>query len=145
MATVKRDPKGKFAKKHTSKRKERRSYVITEHNYSTNDVVLPQDHLKSQLPAMVKRNGWKHGRRIVDFDVLLSGLKSCEKCNLGPVPLTYFNILGELKKGLGGYLYVQCERSDCRHINRVAYGRTYRKKKKGMPRFSVNTKLGTGL
>ena len=47
-------------------------------------------------------NGWKEGRRIVEFDVLLSNLKTCQKCRLGHVQLTYYNVIGETQKGLRG-------------------------------------------
>ena len=84
------------------------------------------------------------GRRIVDFGVLLSALSSCKFCKLGPIPLTFYSVFGELKKGLGGYLYVKCQNLDCNQVNIVPYGKTHHMKKKGTPCFSVNTKLGTG-
>ena len=46
-------------------------------------------------------NGWKEGKRIVEFDVLLCNLKTCQKCKLGPLQLTYDNVIGETHKGLG--------------------------------------------
>ena len=42
------------------------------------------------------RNGWKERKRIVEFHVLLLS---------EPVPLTFDNVIGEMQKGLGGYLY----------------------------------------
>ena len=91
---------------------------------------------------------WKIGRRLVEWDVLLSNLKFCKKCGLGPVSLTHESIQGELQKGLGGYLYVKCSYNDCGFVNRAAYGKTYHepstKGHSGMPCFAVNTKLGTG-
>lgn len=50
----------------------------------------------------VDREGWKEGRRLVEFFVLLSSLKTCTFCRLGSVPLTIYSIIGEMKKGLGG-------------------------------------------
>ncbi|XP_045176109.2 uncharacterized protein LOC123536767 isoform X2 [Mercenaria mercenaria] len=99
----------------------------------------------------IENNGsdesWKVGRRLVEWDVLLDNLKYCKKCKLGPVPLTINTIQGELQKGLGGYLYVKCENPDCEYINRAAYGKTYHQtaERRGMSRFAVNTKLGTGM
>ena len=67
------------------------------------------------------KQGWKDGRKIVEFGVL----RHCQKCKLDLVPLTYDNVVGELKKGLGGYLYVICQNYDCGHINYVPYGKTH--------------------
>ena len=63
-----------------------------------------------------------------------------------PVPLTYNNIIGEMRRGLSDYLYVKCQNPDCGEINHVPDGKThrFRKTKPGMPCFDVNTKLGTG-
>lgn len=36
-----------------------------------------------------------------DLQTLLSGLKFCQSCLLGPVPITYESVVGELKKGPG--------------------------------------------
>ncbi|XP_052695763.1 uncharacterized protein LOC128174187 [Crassostrea angulata] len=38
-----------------------------------------------------------------------------------------------------------CSNTDCRYINKVAYGKTHHIRKRGMPCFSVNTKLGTAM
>ena len=96
------------------------------------------------LPNSVSRSGWRVGRRIVELEILLSALSSCKFCRLGPIPLTLFNIIGELKKGLGGYLYVKCQNAECNGVNIVPYGKTHHMKQKGSPCFAVNTKLGTG-
>ena len=87
-------------------------------------------------------DGWREGRRIVEWLVLLENLKFCHSCKLGPVPLTLYNVVGERQRGLGGYLYVVCQNPSCMAVNRVAYGKTHHQKKKGMPCFVVNTKLG---
>jgi len=50
---------------------------------------------------------------------LLEGLRFCVQCKLGPIPLTFFNIVGELRKGLSGYFYVGCENPECHAVNRV--------------------------
>lgn len=49
-------------------------------------------------------------------------LKVCKKCRLGPIPFTFHNIIGELQKGLAGYLYVACQNPECGLINMVPYG-----------------------
>ena len=36
------------------------------------------------------------------LEVLLSALKFCKSCKRRPVPLTYYNVVGELKRELGG-------------------------------------------
>jgi len=72
-------------------------------------------------------------------------LQSCKACRLGPVPLTYDSVVGELQRGLWGYLYVKCSNIECAEINIVPYGKTHRTPgSKGIPSFAVNTKLGTG-
>ena len=43
---------------------------------------------------------------------------------LGPVPLTYYIIVGELKEGLSWCIYVRCMNSDCGAVNRAPYGNT---------------------
>ena len=60
-----------------------------------------------------------------------------------PVPLTYNNIIGEMRRGLSDYLYVKCQNPDCVEIKHVPDGKTHRlrKTKPGMPCFDVNTKL----
>ncbi|XP_053374280.1 uncharacterized protein LOC128545997 [Mercenaria mercenaria] len=50
-----------------------------------------------------------------------------------------------MKKGLSGYLYVQCQNIECGYINCVPHGKTHHMKQKGMPCFAVNTKLGTAM
>ena len=38
---------------------------------------------------------------------MLGGLNMCKLCRLGPkIPLSMENVIGELKNGFGGYLYV---------------------------------------
>lgn len=53
------------------------------------------------------------------------------------------HIKGEMKIGLGGYLFIQC--SHCGSMKRVAYGSTYidhkRRGQHGQRNFTVNTKL----
>ena len=78
------------------------------------------------------------------MDVLLSNLQSCQQCRLGPVALSHKTLVSELPKGLSGYFYVRCENPDCNYVNRLPYGSTHKIKKKGMPSFVINTKLGAG-
>ena len=53
----------------------------------------------------------------IDYPIvyMLSALKFCKSCKLRPVPLAYYNVVGELKCELGGiYLpYVKCLNTDC--------------------------------
>lgn len=139
---MKRDKKGRFSKSTPPSRVVKRSSLF--HTYCKANV--NSDNINSEQGEK-EIESWKVGRRIVEWDVLLNNLKFCKQCGLGPVPLTYESIKGELVKGLGGYLYVECSYHDCRYINTAAYGKTHRdqtKKKGGMPSFVVNTKLGTG-
>lgn len=61
----------------------------------------------------VDREGWKEGCWFVEFVVLLLSLKICMFCRLGFVLYIVYSIIGEMKKGLGGYLYVRCMNFDC--------------------------------
>ena len=76
--------------------------------------------------------------------MLFDQLRCCKECLLGPLLLARDTVVGETMHGLGGYLHVKCMNPDCCSINKVAYGKTYRKHKKGMAGFVVNTKLGAG-
>lgn len=89
----------------------------------------------------VDRDGWKEGRRLVEFFVLLSSLKTCTFCRLGPVPLTVYSIIGEMKKKIGGYLYVKCMNPNFGQVKIAPYGKTHRQKKKVVPWFVANTSL----
>lgn len=102
------------------------------------------DPLSDELPVICDSDGWRRGHWIIELGVLLDSLKFCKQCKLGPLPLTSYSLVDELKRGLGGYLYVRCMSMDCGSINRVSYGKTHRLKKKGMPCFVTNTKLDTG-
>lgn len=130
-----RDRRGRYVS--TKKRKIKKNQSVKEHDYcegasftsSSDDTI---------------NDSWRLGRRVVEFGELLSNLRSCQFCKLGPVALSERTVVGELQKGLSGYLYVRCENPDCNKINRVPYGKTHRLKSSGMPCFVINTKLGTG-
>ena len=79
---------------------------------------------------------------MVEWASLLEGLQLCTNCRLGPLLFTPQHVIGEMKMGLGGYLYIQC--GHCGSKNRVAYGKTYiiDDKRRGQRNFTVNTKLG---
>ena len=154
MALPIRNWRGRFVKKAASRKPRNKSSVQIEHNYSVGNVCDKNDCQKDQCsmhPDILKAknvsaDGWRSGRRIIELEVLLSSLKYCQVCRLGPVPLTSYNIIGEMRRGLSGYIYVKCQNPDCGEINRVPYGKTHRlkKSKPGMPCFAVNTKLSTG-
>ena len=119
------------------KRKSGLNRSLKEHDYCVGR------SYKSSEDHVINEN-WKHGRRLVEFDVLFSNLEFCKFCRLGPVALSPKTVFGELQKILGGYLYVRCENSECNKLNTVPYGKTHRSKTMGMPCFAINTKLGTG-
>ena len=125
--------------------------IATEHNYVLGHTCDSEIGCEQCCPGISKlinskkinTDSWKFGRRVIELDVLVRNLKSCHKCKMGPLYLTESSIKGEMKLGLGGYLYVQC--SNCLFINRMEYGKTHKlQKKRGMPNFCINTKLGTG-
>ena len=131
-----------------------RQTVVIDHNYESGHTCYADPCQDPNCPLFnnirlgkfAERESWKEGRRIVEFGELLSNLKQCKRCKLGPVPLTYNNVVGELRTGLGGYLYVKCLNVDCGEVNLIPYGKTHRIKTNtpGLPCFVVNTKLGTG-
>ncbi|KAH3898154.1 hypothetical protein DPMN_022373 [Dreissena polymorpha] len=57
--------------------------------------------------------------------MLLKSLQSCQSFKLGPLPLTLDNVVDELQKCFGGYLYVVCLNVECGAVNRVPYGTTH--------------------
>ena len=145
-----RDARGRYKKPKLNVCRRKPDLPIEiEHNYSSGHMCLGDGCNNKNCPFVnekVARDGWKQGRRIVEFDILLSNLKSCKFCLLGPIPLTYYNVVDEMQRGLGGYLYVRCQNEHCGKVNNVAYGSTYHEHNKtGMPCFTVNTKLGTGM
>lgn len=115
------------------------AYVKKDHNFETAHMCVGVGCPLASCPLYnnirlgncASREEWKEGRGIMELGVLLSELKVCKKCRLGPVPLTYHNIIGELQKGLAGYFYVACQNPECGHINMVPYGQTHRGKKTG--------------
>jgi len=94
---------GKFQKLNNSNGRKRRkcnSNIVIEHNYATCN--NSSEESAPKLGKSVSKDGWREGRRIAEFGVLLEQLKYCQYCRLGPVPLTFYNVVGELQKGLGG-------------------------------------------
>ena len=148
-----RDKSGVFRRVYDKRRPKRDKQIKIEHNYCNTSLCLGDEcsldgctstiHKQKQLGKGV-HDVWRNGRRLIELEVLLSNLQYCQNCKLGPVPLTLYNVIGELQKGLSGYLYVVCQNPECGHINRAAYGKVHHMKKGGMPCFDVNTKLGTG-
>jgi len=121
--------------------------VLIDHNFGVGHTCNLPKCLLNECPLSnninygknVSRDGWKTGRRIVELEVLLRSLQSCKAGRLGPVPLTYDIVVGELQRGLGEYLYVKCSNIECAGINIVPYGKTHRApKSKGNPSFDVN-------
>ena len=69
----------------------------------------------------VSADGWRSGRRIIELQVRLSSLKYCQGGRLGPVPLTYYNIIEEMSCGTLLVIYANCQNLDCGEINCVPY------------------------
>ncbi|XP_060565928.1 LOW QUALITY PROTEIN: uncharacterized protein LOC132724962 [Ruditapes philippinarum] len=152
MAAPVRDKYGRFfkLKRGVCEKLRTNRNIIEDHNYVVGNPNTSGDINIPGIPEQRKtnkffNNKWREGRRVVEFGVLLDNLKVCKECGLGPVPLTAYNVIGEQKKGLSGFLYVICQNVDCAAVNRVTYGKTHRNKQKGMPCFAANTKLGTAM
>ncbi len=128
--------------------------VVIDHNYvgahlcpglTTADSCQTCGGVESLAGKKVKPDSWKTGRRVIELEVLLGNLSQCKQCHLGPIPLMYSNIIGEMQCGLGGYLHIQCQNPQCLSVNKVAYGKLHSKPgSKKQSCFVVNTKLGTG-
>ena len=94
MASYTRDASGKFAKSQLGRRKEKKYRILIEHNYMTDlcknedDAIGINTPVDLELPKSVAKNGWKEGRRVVEFRVLLSKLRYCQKSRLGLVRMT---------------------------------------------------------
>jgi hypothetical protein len=146
MAARLRNCRGQYAKKTNNVKIKKFERIAIEHNYVTDNSVQSGDSAEVFSDQNLTQH-WKIGRRIIELGVLLENLKFCKSCRLEPVPLTLYSVQKEIKKGLGGYLYVQCQNLNCGFINCVPYGKTHRGKsgKSGMPCFAVNSKLGTGI
>ncbi|XP_021370034.1 uncharacterized protein LOC110461074 [Mizuhopecten yessoensis] len=133
MAAV-RDLSGRFKRLASKIRPVKKWQVLIDHDYSGGHFCKGEGSCENddchlfnniKLGKHPELSGWKDGRRIVEFDVLLSNLSSCKSCRLGPIPLTSLNIVGELRKGLSGYLYVKCQNPDCGAVNKAPYGKTH--------------------
>ena len=86
----------------------------------------------------------KRGRRIVELDVLAREIDGgCKSCG---VPLQLTNCFQETVSGLGSFLYINCNNSDCGEINVCLTNKTHRSSgiRRGRPIFDVNTKLAAG-
>lgn len=103
-----RDKRGKFTRPPSTRRKKTDQRVIIDHNYAIGHMCSDSNcEEKLKLPDNASRNSWKVGRRVIEFDCLLSGLKFYQGCLLGPVPLAYDLVVGELKKAWEG-TYTLC-------------------------------------
>jgi hypothetical protein len=121
MADV-RYESGRFVKKGPKRIRYKKTYVNVEHNYVSGHQ-CPGDSCTNKkcplynndFPSLGKNvnRDWR-GRRVMELPVLLEGLKTCTSCRLGPIPLYTENIVGERRRGLGGYLYVKCLNPDWR-------------------------------
>lgn len=140
---------GRFSAKAHSKASRRIRRVLLIHNYESGHTFHSDPCQNPNCPLFnnvrlgkyAERESLREGRRIVEFGVLLNSLKNCKSCKLGPKPLAYLNIVRELRKGLGGFLYVKCLNAECGHVNLVPYGKTHimKSKKPGMPCVVINT------
>ena len=98
-----RSVSGRFAKK---KKIKKEKYVEIDHNYQSSHLCNGEGCQESIFPLFnnfkysknIERNSWKEGRRFVEFGVLLDNLRACDKCLLGPIPLTYDNVIGEMTR-----------------------------------------------
>ncbi|XP_061192131.1 uncharacterized protein LOC133200328 [Saccostrea echinata] len=142
---LQRNKKGRF-------KKSSKINVLVDHNYISGHI-CEGDTCETCFPGMkslinskkFSANGWRNGRRVIEWVSVIDALENCRHCKCGPLYLTKRTIKGEMKLGLGGYLYVQC--TFCLRPNRIPYGKTHRDEEhgKGMPSFCINTKIGAAM
>ena len=86
------------------------------------------------------QNSWTDGRRIVELDILASGLKACSDCK---EPLQLSNVVQETRDGLASLLYVTCK---CGVLNTVYTSKSHRSEgcSRGKPLYDVNSKCAIG-
>ena len=109
--------------------------VLNDHNYDAGHICLIKDGCEQCVPGKdkilhakkISYDSWRHGRRIIELEILINGLQACTKCRFGPLLLSEKSVKGEMKLGLGGYFYIQCQ--NCLLINRIPYSKTHRTEK----------------
>ncbi|XP_062576614.1 uncharacterized protein LOC134238504 isoform X3 [Saccostrea cucullata] len=142
---LKRNKKGRF-------KKSPKTNVLVDHNYVFGHI-CEGETCETCFPGMkslvnskkFSSDGWRNGRRVIEWNTVVDALENCCHCKCGPLYLTKRNIKGEMKLGLGGYLYIQC--TFCLKLNRIPYGKTHKDEGqgKGMPSFCINTKVGAAM
>lgn len=90
------DNRGRFTQPSTQRKKMDRRVNIHYHKYAIGHMCSDSNcEERLKLPDNASsRNSWKVGRHVIEFDCLLSGLKFCQNCLLGPVPLTFDSVIG---------------------------------------------------
>lgn len=88
-------------------------------------------------------------RTIVELDVLAAQLEQCCFCSF---PLHLKNSVGVVHKGLGGWVHVKCDYSNCQQINKIVLSKMHHTshtdlgvRRHGHGAFDVNTKAATGM
>jgi hypothetical protein len=97
--------------------------------------------LKNLLNSNINDYGFLEGRRVVEFQVMIEGLKKCYECEN---ELSLTNIKSETKYGLGSLLHIEC--AWCSADNAVPTGKRHKTSnhQTGTRCFDINTKLAAG-
>ena len=101
------------------------------------------DQINEGKKTKSPQSPWLEGRRVIEFEVLLNGLKKCGNTDCGN-RLTLFNIVWETIYGLGSILHITCDA--CRTVNMIPTGKRHSASENSttMRCFDVNTKLAMG-
>ena len=84
---------------------------------------------------------WNEGRRIVELQVLIDGLRQCAHCK---EPLRLEGLKDEQKYGLASILYIEC--SMCKGLSSVPTGKRHSTTGDGPAKcFDVNSKVASGM
>ena len=133
---LKRNHKGKFVK--TGDGTSNDQNVNIRPTEDSSSVSVSSDHSYAGLDEVTHEyieidTNWQTGRRLVELDILASGLKACHSCSL---PIHLHNTVASRNFGLACVLDVMC--NSCGAVNAVHTGRKHGKI------YDMNTKLALG-
>ncbi|CAG2230313.1 UAP1 [Mytilus edulis] len=122
-----------FKSKRTDRRPNKWSIITQIPNISN---ATREEEVSNEGKQTRSSEDWREGRRIVELDVLATGLRACLKCGL---PLQLGHTIDIQTYGLGCLLKVQCFNTICMHVNSVPTGKRHDRV------WDVNSKLATAL
>ncbi|KAL9958594.1 hypothetical protein ACROYT_G035628, partial [Oculina patagonica] len=138
---VSKDKQGRFRKKKTLNRSKSVSNVLKNKwsaYRSFNSEVIEEESDFSDAFSLP-------GRRVLELGVLAKSLdEGCKACK---TPLRLSDCTDETISGLGSFLYIVCQNTECGEINQCTTNKAHRVagNTRGRKIFYVNTKLAAGM